>query len=222
LSIDTRAGIIVSLCTLVYVAYVISWYYGETKTEREPISSVIDAILLGFASVGVTFFIKAFVLLFSSDYFIQVILLSPLAEEISKDIFVYYLIRQPECDEYYDAILYGSFVGAGFAFVENIIYGLIFSQYDTFLGIFIVILRVSFFPIGHTLFSGIFGLMAYKKNMLIGFFVGYVMHALWNFIAVAPFIYSREYFFGLIYFLYVLILYLMIRSAIKQKKQRNL
>lgn len=180
---------------IIYLAFAFSMffvfvYYFEDRYEREPLRKVLKAFLIGILSI-----IPAFLL----EYGIGFIILSPLlltcvvapvVEEACKGYGVFRFRRDPEFDGAVDGFVYGGVIGSGFAFVENILYGLrAYSEYDLTSGLELTAFRGMGLAVGHMLFTAYIGSeIGITKIRGGGFWPkGYIvavfLHGLWNTVA---------------------------------------
>jgi len=86
--------------------------------------------------------------------------------------------------------VYGGAIGSGFAFVENILYGLsAYSEYDLTAGLELTVIRGMGLAVGHMLFTAYtgseIGIVKIRKRgfWLKGYFVAVILHGFWNTIA---------------------------------------
>lgn len=139
--------------------------YFQDKYQKEPIKSLLKAFFGGilaivFVSVTDSIIELTFGLvpIFSDTVFYQAFMTAGIPEEVCKLlIFLMFIWRDKNFDEYFDGIVYASFIGLGFACVENIMY--VFSAAsESFLGGFATsIVRALLSVPGHFLFGVIMG-----------------------------------------------------------------
>lgn len=111
-------------------ACVILYIYIKDKHEREPVSLLVKAFLLGIVAVIVTFLISYPLDMFVptdeqnlSQQAVHAFLLVALVEEFSKFLFVRgVLYHDAHFNEPFDGIVYSVMVSMGFATLENILY----------------------------------------------------------------------------------------------------
>lgn len=115
--------------------FLIGLYIYVKDKNKESTNLLIKLLLGGFLSaiitVMITVFIGNFIDIFNADYtkltgiklIIYAFICVALIEELSKWIMLYKIAyNNEENDETYDMLLYGSYIGLGFACIENIIY----------------------------------------------------------------------------------------------------
>ena len=115
--------------------YLIGLYIYNKDKNKEPTNLLIKLLLGGIISASITVIItlllSLFIDIFNADFteltginlFIYAFICVALIEEISKWIMLYKIsYNNREYDETYDMLLYGGFIGLGFACIENIIY----------------------------------------------------------------------------------------------------
>lgn len=127
------------------------------------------------------------------------VLVAPVVEETAKGLAVLaiFLARRREFDGIVDGIVYAGLVGIGFAFVENVLYlGRAFLEGGSAEVAAVFVVRAIFSPFAHPLFTMAIGVgigIAAKRHRAqtwmwgpaLGWVVAVLLHALWNFAAVA-------------------------------------
>lgn len=111
----------------IYLAVAI---YGRDKYDREPKMILLKAFLLGCLSIIPAAFIEIFLakpLDFEElgiwNTVIHAFVVVALTEELCKFVMLrFHAYRLPEFNEPFDGIIYGTFVGLGFATAENLLY----------------------------------------------------------------------------------------------------
>ncbi|MFC5065658.1 PrsW family glutamic-type intramembrane protease [Actinomycetospora atypica] len=199
-------GVIVgAICAMLPVGPVLLAFAWIDRWEPEPPRLLLTAFLwgAGFAAL-VALIINSSAVLAAElllgqgqgDVFGAVIS-APLVEEFVKGAFVVGLLlfRRREFDGIVDGVVYAGFVGAGFAFTENIIYfGRAFTEAGTSPAMGIVVtfvLRGLLSPFAHPLFTAMtgigVGIAASVRSralgvgaILLGYVLAVVLHALWN------------------------------------------
>jgi RsiW-degrading membrane proteinase PrsW (M82 family) len=121
-----------------------TWFYARyvrsvDRFEKEPAKYLIAAFLWGAIPAALLSLFTQLILAVPTvalageqgTNLIAVVVYAPVTEEIFKGLAVamFYLWRKREFDGWIDGIVYGSTVGFGFAFVENVLY---LSQAPTF------------------------------------------------------------------------------------------
>lgn len=189
--------IIVAL-SLLFTIIAIIFYYRRDIYEPEPKLRIIFAFLLGILSVIPAFFIEEFLInIYPLIGFLNGVseanslINAPLVEELCKGIFVIFLSKQRSFDGPIDGIVYGAVVGSGFAFAENIVYGLFSTiTVNFFAGITLTVFRGAFEIISHPLYTALFGygvslnLIGKSKTKFNKYWVSILLHFSWNFMAL--------------------------------------
>lgn len=200
------AGVIVgAVCALLPVGPVLLAFAWIDRWEPEPPRLLLTAFLWGAGLAALV----ALVINSSANLAAELLLgqargdlvgslvSAPLVEEFVKGAFLVGLLalRRREFDGIVDGIVYAGFVGAGFAFTENIIYfGRAFTEAGTTPTAGIIatfILRGLLSPFAHPLFTSItgigVGLAATLRSrfggalvILVGYVLAVILHALWN------------------------------------------
>ena len=131
--------------------------YRQDKYQKEPIKSLIKAFIGGMLSIPIDILIVTGIdaalngTAISNTVFFSAFLEAGIPEELSKFlIFMIFIWNDKNFDEYFDGIVYASFIGLGFACVENIEY--VFS-YGFQTGVVRALLSVP----GHFLFGVVMG-----------------------------------------------------------------
>ena len=131
--------------------------YRQDKYQKEPIKSLIKAFIGGMLSIPIDIIIVTGIdaalkgTAISNTVFFSAFLEAGIPEELSKFlIFMIFIWNDKNFDEYFDGIVYATFIGLGFACVENIEY--VFS-YGFQTGVVRALLSVP----GHFLFGVVMG-----------------------------------------------------------------
>ncbi len=123
---------------------------------------------------------------------ITVVLGAPLTEEAAKGLFLLLMMtgrRRNELNSLTDCLVYAGLVGAGFAWLEDILY--IGSGETLGDSLLTAAMRLIMAPFAHSLFTTMFGIGVYfalqQRNavakvgfILLGYLGAVVMHGLWN------------------------------------------
>lgn len=103
--------------------------YRKDKYQKEPIKSLVKAFIGGMIAIPLDLIIVSgiqYVLggtVISETVFFSAFLEAGIPEELSKFlIFMIFIWNDKNFDEYFDGIVYATFIGLGFACVENIMY----------------------------------------------------------------------------------------------------
>ncbi|MBS1698891.1 MAG: PrsW family intramembrane metalloprotease [Actinobacteria bacterium] len=189
------AGMLLALVPLTIV------FFGAffiDRWEPEPKSVVAFAIAWGaIASVGLALLVDLLLtLLFGQrDDALSAVIQAPLVEETAKGlgVFLVFVMARRTFDGPVDGIVYGAFVGAGFAFTENIQYfaiSLIEGGASDLT--FTFVLRGLMSPFAHAMFTSVTGFaigLAARRGASAGRALGFgavgligamALHALWN------------------------------------------
>lgn len=105
------------------------YFYRQDSLKSEPVGLIGKSVLFGFLAVipavGIEMFLDRFTPPGVLGAVFQAFFVAGLVEESVKYFFVKrYLFKRPEFDECMDGIVYTVCVSLGFAFVENIFYGI--------------------------------------------------------------------------------------------------
>ncbi|MFX0095622.1 MAG: PrsW family intramembrane metalloprotease [Candidatus Hodarchaeota archaeon] len=190
----------------VFAAIVIVFFFYRDKYEREPPLKVIKVFIWGCLStipalVVNTAALLLFALIFASSdpglvltQMMVAVMVAPIVEEACKGFNILKMQKDPEMDGMMDGLVYGAIAGAGFAFVENILYGMnIIGEIYLLYGIIyltpaliLTTFRSVMMPAGHCLYTGWFGSeigkqkTPYGGSLTKGFLIAVVLHACWN------------------------------------------
>ena len=139
------------------VALLMIYIYRQDKFEKEPIKSLAKAFIGGIGAIFIDIVIVSIIdavlgeTFLSKTVFYQAFLQAGIPEEFSKfAIFMILVWRDKNFDEYFDGIVYASFISLGFACLENIEYVLEF-------GLGTGIVRALISVPGHFLFGVLLG-----------------------------------------------------------------
>lgn len=144
---------IATLPVVVLMVYI----YRQDKYQKEPIKSLLKAFIGGILAIPLDILFVTVIdfalqnTALADTVFFSAFLEAGIPEELCKFlIFMLFIWRDKNFDEYFDGIVYATFIGLGFAFVENISY--VFS-YGFQTGIVRALLSVP----GHFLFGVVMG-----------------------------------------------------------------
>ena len=181
-----------------------TWLYarhvrGVDRFEKEPTKYLIAAFLWGAIPAALLSLISQLILAVptsalageESASLFTVVAYAPVTEELFKGLAVaiIYFWRKREFDGWIDGIVYGSTVGFGFAFVENVLYLSQTSTLGEWIGLFFLRVIVLGFMHGfYTSLTGIgFGLARNARSntrklllILAGFTGAVLVHAIHN------------------------------------------
>ncbi len=189
----------IALLSLGFTLITVLFYYKQDKYEPEPLRLILLALFFGVLSPIPVLVISSIldVFLFSGGLtFLSatngggIFIVAPIVEESSKGLFVLILATRKDFDGPLDGLIYGAMVGAGFAFVENILYGLGATTFG--FGVQLTIIRGALQILSHPLYTGLFGIAVgghkvglystQKMYLLLGRSI--LFHSVWNFFGV--------------------------------------
>lgn len=181
---------------LIYL--IIIWRYD--RYDREPFGLVLQNYLWG--GLGAIFFaiIGSSLIYYVLSFFIpnqgqleriEVILVAPFVEEITKGLFLLLVFFNKKFDNVTDGLVYGGAIGLGFGMTENFLYFIAFGGTSFSAWITIVIIRTLFSGVMHCAATAILGAFlgyAKFKNIFykitfppIGLFIAMFIHFAWNY-----------------------------------------
>jgi RsiW-degrading membrane proteinase PrsW (M82 family) len=195
--VGTAIGFVLSSVAMTIVALAYLWL---DRWEPEPPRLLVFAFLWG-ASVAVI--IAAIVQIYAESVinpgggtetvsWFSVVIGAPVTEEAAKGLFLLLMmtgLRRNELNSLTDCLVYAGLTGAGFAWLEDILYiGGGDSLADSLLT---AALRLIMGPFAHSLFTTMFGIGVYfalqRRSaiaragcILLGYLGAVVMHGLWN------------------------------------------
>lgn len=154
--------------------------YRADKYEKEPIKSLSKAFIGGMLAIPLDILLVQLInsFVYSDTIFHSAFLNAGLTEELSKFlVFMVFIWHDRNFDEYMDGIVYASFIGLGFACVENVMYVFGAASESLQTGIGTGISRGLLSVPGHFLFGVVMGyflsLAKFKKgNKLVYLLLG--------------------------------------------------
>jgi protease PrsW len=194
--VGTAIGFVLSSVTMTIVVLAYVWL---DRWEPEPPRLLVLAFLWG-ASVAVV--IASILQIYAESVInpgemeevssFSVVLGAPLTEEAAKGLFLLLMMtgrRRNELNSLTDCLVYAGFVGAGFAWLEDILY--IANGESLSESLLTAALRLIMGPFAHSLFTTFFGIGVYfamqQRNaaakvgyILLGYLGAVFMHGLWN------------------------------------------
>ena len=146
------------LVSIVPAALLILYIYHQDKYQKEPVKSLVKAFCGGMLSVVFTLILVqiieytiGLIPILNETVFYDSFITAGIPEELCKfAVFMIFIWRDKNFDEYFDGIVYASIVSLGFATIENIMYVLPG-------GISVGIVRALLSVPGHFLFGIIMG-----------------------------------------------------------------
>ncbi|KUI34103.1 hypothetical protein AU197_05730 [Mycobacterium sp. IS-1590] len=192
------AGIGLVLSSLAMVVVVLAYVWLD-RFEPEPPRLLALAFLWG-ASVAVVLsvilglFLESLIVAGDSDGVsaVSVVVIAPVIEEAAKGAFLLVMMtgrRRRELNSLTDCLVYAGLVGAGFAWLEDILY--IASGESLGDSLLTAALRLVMAPFAHSLFTTFFGIGVYfalhrrdasakALALVLGYLAAVFTHALWN------------------------------------------
>jgi protease PrsW len=194
--IGTAIGFVLSSVTMTIVVLAYVWL---DRWEPEPPRLLVLAFLWG-ASVAVV--LASIIQIYAESVInpgemesvssFSVVLGAPLTEEAAKGLFLLLMMtgrRRNELNSMTDCLVYAGLVGAGFAWLEDILY--IANGESLSDSLLTAALRLIMGPFAHSLFTTFFGIGVYfalqQRNslakagcILLGYLGAVFMHGLWN------------------------------------------
>jgi protease PrsW len=194
--IGTAIGFVLSSVAMCVVVVAYLWL---DRWEPEPPRLLVLAFLWG-ASVAVV--VSAILQLTLEAWMnpgghttvsaVSVVVAAPLTEEAAKGLFLLLMmtgLRRNELNSLTDCLVYAGLVGAGFAWLEDILY--IGSGETLGDSLLTAAMRLIMAPFAHSLFTTMFGIGVYfalqQRNsfakigcILLGYIGAVIMHGLWN------------------------------------------
>ena len=192
------AGIGLVLSSLAMVVVVLAYIWLD-RFEPEPPRLLIFAFLWGASiavvlSVLLALYLESLIVTGESDgvSWVSVVVIAPVVEEAAKGTFLLFMMtgrRRNEVNSLTDCLVYAGLVGAGFAWLEDILY--IASGESLGGSLLTAALRLVMAPFAHSLFTTFFGIGVYfalhrrgasakAGPLLLGYLAAVVTHALWN------------------------------------------
>ena len=111
------------------VVLLMIFIYRQDKYQKEPIKSLVKAFIGGMLAIPLDILVVTGIdtalegTAITGTVFFSAFLEAGIPEELCKFIiFMIFIWRDKNFDEYFDGIVYASFIGLGFACVENILY----------------------------------------------------------------------------------------------------
>ena len=142
------------------VIFLLVFIYRQDKYEKEPIGLLLLAFFGGMVSIPIDLTLVSFInaVFYSETVFYSAFIEAGFCEELCKFIILFLLIWwNKNFNEHMDGIVYATFVGLGFACVENVLYVLQAASADFSAGLSTGIVRALLSVPGHFLFAVIMG-----------------------------------------------------------------
>jgi RsiW-degrading membrane proteinase PrsW (M82 family) len=181
------------------IAVVVLAYIWLDRWEPEPPRLLILAFLWGASvavilSVILSLFLESVLVAGESDTttWVSVAIVAPVVEEAAKGAFLLVMMtghRRRELNSLTDCLVYAGLVGAGFAWLEDILY--ISGEATLGESLLTAGVRLVMGPFAHSLFTTMFGIgvwfalhhrnaLAKGGFILLGYLGAVIMHGLWN------------------------------------------
>lgn len=142
------------------VVFLLIYIYRQDKYEKEPIGLLIRAFVAGIICVPLDLLLVSGInqLFYSETVFYSAFIEAGFCEELCKFIMLFLTIWwNKNFNEYMDGIVYATFVGLGFACVENVLYVFGSASESLATGLSTGVIRALLSVPGHFLFAVIMG-----------------------------------------------------------------
>jgi len=179
------------------VILLMAFIYQQDKYEKEPVKTLAKAFVGGMISIILDMLIVSLInhVFYSESVFYLAFWEAGIPEELSKFlIFMILIWRNKDFDEYMDGIVYASFIGLGFACVENIMYVFSAASESFGSGIGTSIVRALLSVPAHFLFGVVMGyflsLAKFKPEkrgtyLVTGLLLAMLAHGLFDWLLMA-------------------------------------
>ena len=186
------SSIILLALSVLPVILLMVFIYRQDKYQKEPIKSLAKAFIGGMIAIPLDIFIVGLInnIWMSNTVFYNAFWEAGIPEEFSKFIIFMVLIWwDKNFDEYMDGIVYASFIGLGFACIENIMYVFGAASESLGSGISTGVVRALLSVPGHFLFGVVMGyflaLAKFKKEkrfvyLMSGLLLAMLAHGLFD------------------------------------------
>ncbi len=202
--------------TIMPVFLLMLFIYFQDKYQKEPIKTLVKAFFGGMLAIAFTFVLDFFIGLtfgrvpiLSDTVFYDAFLSAGIPEELCKFlIFMIFIWNDKNFDEYFDGIVYASFISLGFACVENIMY--VFSSGAA--GIGVARVRSLLSVPGHFLFGIILGYFlslakfhSSKRGLYIflGLLIAATAHGLFDWLLMIADVLENGYVAAIVYLFFI-------------------
>ena len=153
-------AILLLALSLFPVVFLLIYIYRQDKYEKEPIGLLTLSFIGGMMCIPIDLFLVSAIRMFvySDTAFFSAFIEAGFCEELCKFVMLFLIIWwNKNFNEYMDGIVYATFVGLGFACVENVLYVLGAGSESFGTGISTGIVRALLSVPGHFLFAVIMG-----------------------------------------------------------------
>lgn len=181
--------LILAVAPVVLLLYIVN---KADKYEKEPLPMLLLAFGLGILSIPMDLITVMIINLVWPGHtvFYNAFLEAGIPEELCKwTLFMLVIWRNKNFNEFFDGIVYATFIGLGFACVENILY--VFNEGNFFSALYVGHLRAGLSVPGHFLFGVIMGyclaMAKYypeqrKKYLIFSLIVPMAAHGIFDYI----------------------------------------
>lgn len=188
--------IAIAVLPVIVLAYFV---YRQDKLQKEPLGLLIKAFLFGALSIIPAALMENMLVAFTPPFPVGSaiytgFIVAGCSEELWKLIFLFLAVwRTKSFDEYFDGIVYATFVSLGFACFENI--GYIFGQGTFFEAMYTGTIRALLSVPGHFLFGvtmGYYFALAKfdpshrTKHLLMAFLIPMLLHGTFDALLMIP------------------------------------
>ena len=156
---EAMTALLLALSILPVILLMI-FIYRADKYEKEPIKSLAKAFIGGMIAIPLDILLVTMInhVVYSNTVFHTAFLNAGLPEELSKFIiFMIFIWSDKNFNEYMDGIVYATFIGLGFACVENVMYVFGASGESLQTGVATGVVRGLLSVPGHFLFGVLMG-----------------------------------------------------------------
>lgn len=214
---DALILILAVLPVIVLMIYV----YKKDKYEKEPIGMLVKAFLLGILSIPLALYCDEIFaeMLPGKTVFFEAFFQAGIPEELAKwGLFMLFIWKNKNFNEFFDGIVYACFIGLGFACIENIMYVFDYESYSD--AIHTGVMRALLSVPGHFLFAVIMGyylgLAKFKQNdrkkfLIFSILFPIIAHGLFDYLLMLPGALSENDVEWLGVFLLILFFYLDVK-----------
>ena len=161
------------------------YIYRQDKYQKEPIKTLSKAFIGGMLAIPLDLLLVSLInaIWTSNTVFYSAFCEAGIPEELSKFIIFMALIwRDKNFDEYFDGIVYATFIGLGFACIENVMYVFGAASESLGSGFGTGVVRGILSVPGHFLFGVVMGyflsLAKFKKGKRFGYLISGLLSAM--------------------------------------------
>jgi RsiW-degrading membrane proteinase PrsW (M82 family) len=204
------------ILSIIPVGLLMFFIYHQDKYQKEPLGSLMKAFFGGMLAIVFTLitvsildYTIGLIPILSETVFYASFITAGIPEELCKFlIFMIFIWNDKNFDEYFDGIVYASFISLGFACVENIMY--VFSSGAA--GIGVAIVRSLLSVPGHFLFGIILGYFlslakfhSSKRGLYIflGLLIAATAHGLFDWLLMIADVLENGYVAAIVYLFFI-------------------